>query len=180
MFRRFFLLLAVNSLLVFNGCLLFHSVSYEITLNDASSGTVQVVIENINSDALNKSELDEDKMNLFEFALESDDFVNQMKDEGKYITDRELFVDDGILNGKILYDFNDITNVEGIFYEDPFYFLTLALDDSVISTNGEIIVSEEHKRILWDNSMKILKFKMFSEDLEGKRLTGLKQFLENE
>lgn len=164
---------------ILNGCLLFNTVSYKVNLNDVKTGSVEVTINNIKSDAVNSSELNEDRKNLFDFALKSDDFVNQMKDEGKFITHRELYIEDDKLNGKINYSFDDITNVEGIVYEEPFYYLTLGLEDSIVSTNGEVIVSEQHKRVLWDNSIKTLQFTMFSENTDNKLLTDLKKYLEH-
>jgi hypothetical protein len=103
-----------------------------------------------------------------------------MKDEGKNILERDLNVSDGQLNGKVKYAFDDISKVEGIVYQEPFYFITIQLQDSIISTNGEVIVSEGHKRIMWDNSMKTLKFKMFSADVESGSLVDLTKYFEKE
>jgi hypothetical protein len=127
---------------------------------------------------MNSSELEEDKLQLFNFIYKSDDFLQQMKDEGKNITDRQLVAVEEKLNGHVEYSFDDVSKVEGIIYQEPFYFITLNLEDSVISTNGEIIISEEHKRIMWDNTMKVLKFKMFSADTENSNLEKLTRYLE--
>jgi vacuolar-type H+-ATPase subunit E/Vma4 len=157
-----------------------HSVSYEIKPGEKGGGNAVVTIENINSDALDATELNEDKKNLFEFMYKSDDFIEQMKDEGKKINSRELFVENGKLSGIIKFGFDDIEIVEGIIYEEPFYFLTLAPEDSIISTNGEVIVSDEYKRIIWDNTVEVLKFKMFSDDVEKGNLVGLAQYYESD
>ena len=162
------------------GCLLFHSVSYKIELDGKTTGTATVLVEDIRSDAINSEELDSDKSNLFDFILESDDFITVMDDEGQYITSRELFNNDGTLSGKAIFTFDDITKVEGIIYEEPFYFLTITPEDSILETNGEVIISKDYKRIIWDDTFKTLEFKMFSEDFEGKNLTGMLQFYENE
>ncbi len=81
-----------------------------------------------------------------------------------------------MLDGKAEYAFNDINKVEGIRFEDGFYYLTLALDDSVISTNGQIIKSKEYKRILWDKSIKVLKFEMYSSGFDDNTFKALAQF----
>ncbi len=162
------------------GCLLMHSVSYEIKPDGKGSGTAELTIKDIRSDALDGTELNEDKKNLFEFMYKSNDFIEQMKDEGKKINSRELFVEDGKLNGIIKFSFDDIEIVEGIIYEEPFYFLTLSPEDSIISTNGEVIVSDEYKRIMWDNTVKVLKFKMFSDDVDSGNLVGLAQYYESD
>lgn len=177
-----FSIIIISFSLVFlsQGCLLFHSVSYKVELDGTTSGAATVLVEDVRSDAMNSEELDSDKKNLFEFILESDDFITLMEDEGQFITSRELFNDDGKLTGRAAFSFEDITKVEGIVYEEPFYFLTINHEDSILETNGEVIISKDYKRIIWDDSFKTLEFKMFSEDFEGKNLTGMLQFYESE
>lgn len=160
------------------GCLVFHTVSYEVNLDDENSGTVTLNVSDIRSDAMNTSELEADKDQLFNFILESDEFVQQMSDEGKFILDRKLFISDGKLSGTLKYSFDDVSKVEGIVYQEPFYFITIPLEDSIISTNGEVIISEGHKRIMWDNTIRTLKFKMFSVDVNKGSLVELTKYLE--
>ena len=172
-----FLILFLSTISL-QGCIVFNTVSYEVKLNDDKSGTVNLKVFDIKSDALNVSELEEDKNQLFNFILKSEDFIQQMKAEGKFIRDRKLYASEGKLNGDLSYDFNDISSVEGIQYQEPFYFLTLGVDDSVVSTNGEVINSEGLKRIMWDNSMTTLKFEMFSADVEDENLVDLTKYLD--
>jgi hypothetical protein len=162
--------------ILLNGCLTFNTISYEVHLDQDGDGTVNVFVSDIRSDAFNQKELDEDKKNLFDFLLKSDSFIQQMKEEGKLITKRELKIEGGKLNGKVEYSFNEINNVEGIVYESPYYFLTVAPADSILSTNGQVMVSDDYKRIVWDNSIKVLKFKMFVSQTEGSSLTSMAQF----
>ena len=160
-------------------CIVFNTVSYEVKLNEDRTGTVNLLVNNIKSDALNVSELEEDKNQLFNFMWKSDDFIEQMKEEGKFITDRQLYIADDKLNGKLSFDFHEISTVEGIQYQEPFYFLTLGLEDSIVSTNGEIIYSDNLKRIMWDSTMTTLRFEMFSADVEVGSLVDLKKYLDN-
>jgi len=162
------------------GCLVFNTVSYEVKLEGENSGSVNLQVNDIRSDAINVSELEEDKNQLFNFIWKSDDFVQQMKEEGKLVTDRQLYVLNGKLIGNLSYNFNDITTVEGIQYQDPFYFLTLSPEDSIVSTNGEVIKSEGLKRIMWDNSIKTLKFEMFSANVDSDNLVDLSKYLNEE
>ena len=162
------------------GCLLFNTVSYEVNIEGETSGSVNMQVNDIRSDALNVSQLDEDKNQLFNFMWKSQDFVQQMKEEGKIITDRQLYTMNGKLYGNISYNFTDITTVEGLQYQAPFYFLTLNPEDSIVSTNGEVILSDGLKRIMWDNSIQKLKFEMFSVDVEKGNLVELSQYLEAE
>jgi len=175
-YRTILLLFFVTLTLLLQGCLLFRSVSYEIKLDSEKSGTVTVTINDIRSTAANSKELNEDKDILFQFLEKSEDFISQMKEEGKNITSREYYIINENLNGTIKYSFDDITKVEAIVYDEPFYYLTLALEDSVISTNGEIVYSSEHKRIIWDNSMSTLEFSMFGEETSSKKFVGMAQY----
>jgi hypothetical protein len=158
------------------GCLIFHSISYTINIIKDTTGTGTVLVRDIRSDAKG-SDLETDKKNLFEYVCKSSDFISQMKDEGKNITNRELFVNGDTLNGKAEFNFNSIYHIEKIKYEDGFYFLTLTLDDSILSTNGQIIYSNDHKRILWDKSFKVLKFEMLGFSLDKDVYTRLSPFL---
>jgi len=162
--------------ILLNGCLTFNTISYEVHLSPDGDGTVNVFVNDIRSDSFNQKDLDEDKKNLFDFLLKSENFVKQMKDEGKNITSREIIIEDGKLNGIVEYSFEEINNVEGIVYESPYYFLTVAPSDSILSTNGQVMVSDDYKRIVWDNSIKVLKFKMFVTKTEGSNLTSMAQF----
>jgi hypothetical protein len=161
---------------IFYGCLIFNKISYTIKIDKDTTGTATVLVSDIRSDASAGSNLEADKKNLFEYIYKSDDFINQMKDEGKTITNRELFLRGDTLLGKTDFSFRSIFNVEKIQYQDGFYFLTLTLDDSVLTTNGQIIYSKDHKRILWDNSFKTLKFEMLGFPFKKDEYTRLSPF----
>jgi hypothetical protein len=148
---------------VLNGCLVFHRISYEINLDN---NTALLIISDIRSDAVSAASFAEDKNQLFEYYQKSTEFLDSLKKGGRNIISRELFVDDDTLKGKIIYIYNDISKVEGIAFEEGFHFLTLPSDDSILSTNGEIIYSAEYKRILWDESIKVLKFEMLGNTFQ--------------
>ena len=145
-----------------NGCLIFNTVSYEIKLNPDKSGTTTVRVNDIRSNAKTDENFEEDKNNLFSYMLKSNEFLESMKKNRKNIIKRELFLNGDTLMGRAVYKFDNIKGIEGIEYEGGFYYLTLGVDDSVVSTNGEIIKSEDYKRILWDSKINPLKFEMFS------------------
>lgn len=152
-------------------------MSYTINITKDTTGTGTVVVTDIRSDAAKGPDLETDKKNLFEYIYKSPDFINQMEDEGKNLTYRNLYVHGDTLIGKAEFSFNSIFNIEKIKYEDGFYFLTLTLDDSVLTTNGQIIYSKDHKRILWDKSFKVLTFEMLGFPFKKDEYTGLSPFL---
>ena len=145
-------------------CLVFNKISYEIVLNEDRSGTATVYISDITSDATDSEAFAQDTAGLFTQMLTSDEFIEEMKNEGRFISSRKLIVNGDNLDGEVKYNFKIITDIENIAHEDGFYFLTLDPADSVISTNGELIKSKDYKRILWDDKLKILKFEMFSAE----------------
>lgn len=168
---KFILLLIIAFQL--SGCIVFHSVSYEVNVNDDGKGSAIVAIDDINSDAQTKETLDEDINSILQYGLKSQDFINDNKSQGKKITSRNLVVENGKLNAIVSYDFDSVSTVEGIQFDDPYYYLTLATDDSIMSTNGQITRTADYQRIIWDKSMKTLKFKMFSDDTNKEGLKSL-------
>ena len=162
-----------------SGCITFHSVSYEINLN-GEKGTCLISFKDFRTDASSKEELEMDKKNLFDYALKSEAFIKDMESEGKKIISRNLIVENNELNAIVTFEFKDVSNVEGIKFEDPYYYLTIPPEDSIISTNGQIIRTNEYKRIIWDKSMNLIRFKMFGEDTDKKELKSMAQYyLEN-
>ncbi|MCX6151827.1 MAG: hypothetical protein NTX22_14985 [Ignavibacteriales bacterium] len=173
-------ILSVFSLFVLfatlSGCLIGHKIVYIVDVNKSGPGTATVWYNNIRSDATNDQEFEEDKNNLFDYMLKSDKFIKDMKAEGKTITSRELIMEKEQLNGKAVYYFTKLSDVENLSYEEGFYYLTLALDDSVVATNGEVIKSAKYKRILWDESINPLKFEILIEPTEGTKTKSLAEF----
>ena len=149
-----------------NGCIVYHKVSYSVHLNTPHSGTATVKAFDMRSNADSKKEFDQDKKNLFQYMLKSKEFVADQKSQGKVVTARKLYLQNGKLIGEGTYKFNNIKDVAGINYDGGFHYLNLNLDDSVMATNGEIIRSKEYKRIMWDSTYKVLEFTMFSFSFE--------------
>jgi hypothetical protein len=154
------IMLLLFTALISEGCLVSEKIYYTVKLEGPNKGIVTMQFYNIKSDANSDKEFQGDKDNLFDYMLKSN----------------KLYVKDNLLDGKAVYKFIDINKVEGIRFEDGFYFLTLALDDSVISTNGQIIKSKEYKRILWDKSFTELKFDMYSSGFNDTTFKPLAQF----
>lgn len=160
-----FILILITS----TGCLVFEKISYEIKINEDKSGAATIYISDINSDATDSEAFKQDTIALFTFMLKSDDFIEDMKSEGRFINKRRLILNDNNLDAEVEYNFNNIAGVENIVYEDGFYYLTMDLADSVISTNGEVIKSKMYKRILWDDKQKFLKFAIYSGETDAYR-----------
>jgi hypothetical protein len=170
--KKFYYLIIILLATVFSGCLIFNKISYKV-ITEGRSGSAEVIFHDIRSDASSPTEFDSDKDYLFNYIWKSDQFIADMKKEGKEITERELFLSNDTLVGRIVFNFDEITNVENLVLEDDFFFLTLPLEDSVVTTNGEIIISQQYKRILWDASFDELTFEILGHSFEEERYRPL-------
>jgi len=168
---KFLLLLLL--VIQFTGCIVFNNVSYEVTVNEDGTGTALLTIEDINTDAVTKEAIDEDVKSILEHGLKSQQFVEDMKSEGKQIISRNVVIENEKLNAIVLYEFSEISRVEGLQFDDPYYYLTVPVEDSILSTNGQITKTAEYQRIVWDKSIKTLKFKMYSDDTNSEGLSSL-------
>lgn len=165
-FKNTFLLLILISS---PGCLVFEKISYEIKLNEDKSGSAKIYIWDITSDATDNEAFKQDTSALFTFMLKSDEFIEDMKNEGRFIVRRNLIVNGDNLDAEVEYNFKNIAGVENIVYEDGFYYLTMDIADSIITTNGEVIKSKNYKRILWDDKQKLLRFAIYSGETDAYR-----------
>jgi hypothetical protein len=171
--KKLFYLASLLLITQVTGCIVFHSVSYEVNVNEDGTGTALLTIEDINTDAVTKEAVDEDVKSILEHGLKSQQFVDDLKSEGKQIISRNVVIEKEKLNAIILYEFSEISKVEGLQFDDPYYYLTIPVEDSIISTNGQITKTPEYQRIVWDKSIKTLKFKMYSDDTNREGLTSL-------
>ena len=123
-----------------------------------------------------KESLDADVKSILEYGLKSTEFVEEQKADGKNITSRNLLVEKEKLNALVRYEFTDISAVEGMQFDDPYYYLTIPVEDSIVSTNGQITKTADYQRIVWDKSITTLKFKMYSDDTSKEGLKSLALF----
>jgi hypothetical protein len=80
-----------------------------------------------------------------------------MKSEGKIIVSRNVMIENEKLNSIVAYQFSEISRVEGMQFDDPYYYLTIPVEDSIISTNGQVTKTAEYQRIVWDKSIRNFK-----------------------
>ena len=166
-------LFIITILTQLTGCIVFNTVSYEVNVNDEGTGTALVTIKDLKSDATTKESMDADVNSILEYGLKGQEFVDEQKADGKNITSRNLLVEKGELNAMIRYEFTDISKVEGMQFDDPYYYLTVLAEDSIVSTNGQVTKTADYQRIVWDKSISTLKFTMYSDDTSREGLKSL-------
>jgi hypothetical protein len=162
--KKFSMIVLIAAIAQFTGCIVFHSVSYEVNVNDDGTGSVLLKIDDLNTDGTTEETIQEDVNSIFQYGLKSQEWLDGMQAEGKQVTSRNLVVENGKLNAIVSYEFKDVSVVEGMQFDDPYYYITIPPEDSIISTNGQINRTQEYQRIIWDKSIKTLKFKMFSDN----------------
>jgi hypothetical protein len=150
----------------FQGCLTFHRISYEINLENELKGKGTIKVYDIRSDAETDQEFGDDKNSLFDYMLKSEEFISDMRNEGKEVTSRRLYAED------------DMLHAEGIEYDGSFYFLTMEPEDSINFTNGEVIISNNYKRILWDKNVETIEFEIIASDYDDGSYRKLAPFYE--
>lgn len=143
------------------GCLTGEKLSYTVYLNpDLKGGKAELIFYDIHSEYSSEEELNEDIDYLFNYMWKSQDLIRDYAAVGKYVKERELYVKDGKLIGRIVWEFKRLQDFENLRLEDDYLYLTFEKNDKVISTNGQFIESEEYNRIIWDSSERVLKFEM--------------------
>ncbi|HEY6953283.1 MAG TPA: hypothetical protein VI758_12825 [Bacteroidota bacterium] len=133
----------------FNGCLIYETIEYHIRLNtDGKSGTISVEYTNIESSASEPAKQDDDFNDLIS-KWKDDKYLLERMDDGVYIKDRHLALRHGILVWRETGIFSDIKKMkDGVKYEDTTR-LNLGKDETVLSTNGETLVTKDSTVVIW-------------------------------
>jgi len=161
LWRAIYASAAIAFVFSFGGCLTGEKLSYTVYLNpDLKGGKAEIIFYDIHSDYGSEQELKDDIYYLFNYMWKSQDLIRDYEAVGKYVKERELYIEDGKLNGRIIFEFKRLQDFENLRLEENYLYLTFEKNDKVISTNGEYIESEEYNRIIWDSSERVLKFEM--------------------
>lgn len=168
-----YILFLITSALIINGCITFHKINYEISITSDSSGNASVSIYDLRSDAQGSSALDEDIDYLYNYALKSKKFLEQMKLEGKEITDRKVEVSNDTVSGFLKFNFKSLKAFGNLTFEAGYYILTLSPGDSIIATNGQILSTKNDLRILWEDETKTISYTLLGNSYEKENFTNL-------
>lgn len=176
--KKFISLIILFVALFTQGCLRVNKISYEVVIEQNGTGEAKVRFYDIRSDAEEDFDFEKDKETLFEYILNSEQFISDIAGEGKNIISRKLFIENGNLNGEVVYRFEDFRKVENLAYESGYYYLTIEPEFEVNTENGEIVKSSYYQRVIWESGIKTLQWEIIVEPENGV-LRDLTEFYKN-
>jgi hypothetical protein len=151
---------------LFNGCLMYETVEYRISLNaDGKSGTLFVKYNNIQSSEAEPSKQNEDFEELLT-KWKGDQYLLERMNDGVYIKKRDLRLSHGILVWQEVGIFSDVQKMkDGISYEDTTR-ISLAKDEAVLSTNGVVLMSKDSTVVIWPPHTRDFQVKIQQKDFQ--------------
>lgn len=157
------MLLAAVVVLFFSsqGCLVVQKMKFEIDLRNDTAGVATAYAYGIASDAIGNKEYDDD-VYLLSDMLTGTGFLEYMENFGRKVIFRELTVDNNSLNGKVVFTFDNIVNVENIIFDGEYYYLTLPPSEVFGETNGLLIQEEDYQRVIWGKEVEKIEFELLN------------------
>jgi len=151
--KRISIFLVAMLMLSLTGCYFSETVETRITLGDKASPKATVLIEysNISSGEAGLDDVKKDFAELIK-DWQGDQYLLDRAEEGMFVKNRELFVRDGKIVGRVTgimksiddtYKFWDIDDEKIMLFEDS------EDDYELVETNGKILKTEKNILIVW-------------------------------
>jgi hypothetical protein len=145
-----------------SGCLTYKAVKYEIEFDeDFKNGFIKVTYYDIMSSEKETDKQEEDFRELVKLAEEKDFLLDSMED-GVYVTERKIFMEEGRINGSFTGFFRRLKIDSGTLKANE-NERTISLEkyeNDVIETNGQITESTDNCIITWPKDARNLTFKI--------------------
>lgn len=150
--------------LVFNGCLIYETVEYRVSLNpDGKSGTVTVKYSNIESSSDEVSKQNEDFQELLD-KWKGDKYLLERMNDGVYIKQRSLKLGNGVLVWQEVGIFSDVQKMkDGISFQDTTR-ISMGKDETVVATNGVVLMSKDSTVVVWPPHTRDFQIKIQNKD----------------
>ncbi len=160
-FCSFFVLVIVCS-----GCLVYETVEYHVSLNpDGKSGTIHIKYTNIESSDDDTVKQNDDFEELLS-NWKGDKYLLERMNEGVYLKKRDLTLSHGILVWQETGIFSDVQKMkDGLSYEDSTH-ITMAKDETILSTNGVVVISKDSTVVMWPPHTVDFKIKIQQKDFK--------------
>ena len=160
--RKYSLLTVMITIFLISGCLTYSSVKYEIVFNeDLSGGSVKVTFFDLKSTEADTAKQRKDFLSLVELLFE-DDFLLDNIEEGIYIKERDMYVENGKLN----------VTYSGIFRSSKLAEKDMRTTENerilrfdknkgdVATSNGNLVETEDSFIFSWPKDLKNPEFKI--------------------
>lgn len=144
------LFLALTIILVlFIGCLISEYDEYRIVLNaDRKSGTIYTTKRNIQSDQEDPIKQKEDFENLVQ-DWKGDSYLLEKTQDGVYVKERNLSIEQGILVWKEISIFSDFHRLFRNSIVNDTMRIGFGNDETIVATNGELIRTKDSTIVQW-------------------------------
>ncbi len=150
--KRISILLVAMFMLSLTGCYFSETVETRITLNDKASPKATVLIEYANISS-GEAKLDDVKKDFDQLIKDwqGDEYLLDRAQEGMVVKNRELFIRDGKIVGRVagimkdiddMYKFWEIDGEKIMLFED-------GDDYEIVETNGKILKTDKNTLIVW-------------------------------
>jgi hypothetical protein len=162
-FKVFLLLVLV---LAFNGCLIYETVEYRVRLDsNGKSGTILIRYNNIQSSSDDGKKQNEDFQELLD-KWKGDKYLLERMNDGVYIKERDLKLSNRVLVWREVGIFSDVRKMnDGISYDDTTR-ISLAKDESVLATNGVVLLSKDSTVVVWPPHTRDFQIKIKNQDFK--------------
>ena len=152
--------------IAFGGCLIYQTIEYRLTLNsDGKGGSILIQSSNIGSSALDTAKQNEDFSELISNWKE-DKYLMERMDDGVYIKQRSLTLKNGVLVWKESGIFSDVQKMkDGVKYDDTTR-ITVGKDQTVLSTNGTMLITKDSTVVFWPPHTRDLQIKIQQRNFE--------------
>ena len=147
--RRYSHLLSLSLALFVVGCLMCETTEYRITMNkDGKSGMIVTIMRNVQSGESEQAKQQKD----FDQAIQSwkgDEYLLQRMDEGLYVKDRELTIEENVLVWKEKAIFSDLADIfKREITNDTLRFVFRG-DQKIVATNGVVQSVKDSTVVFW-------------------------------
>jgi len=165
------LLLSLSLVTMFFGCIISEEIETKIQLN-ADGKTASAVIEykNISSGEAEPADVQKDFNNLIE-DWQGDQYLLDRAEEGLFIKNREVFIRDGKIVGRVTGIMKDVDKLYSFWVshnERIMIFETESDNDyELVETNGKILKTDKNTLIIWPDTASELRWQQRLTKLPG-------------
>jgi len=156
-------LAALLALLSTSACVFVDTVETRVRFHDdGSPPEISITWRDISSSAGDPDELKEDFQNIVD-AWKSDEYVAERAENGMAIKDRQMYVENGVLNFResgVLIDSTEGSEWQFLVSHGERILVVDADDAEILETNGKVLETESNFVLAWPENLEEVYFLM--------------------